>query len=127
MLKTPAPFPNVGAWALLEQGGETLAVRIVYRDGEIAAVAAAGQFAASAAKRVPVSTLLAADALSPDEQAEYAALDARLAGRARPRKADLDRFEALRLRWIRAERLQELLAAVPARHFPAAATKRNAA
>lgn len=127
MLRTPAPYPNVGSWALLEEPGGTKAVRILERDGEEALISIAGEFVASANRRLPVAGLANADALTIDEAVELLAIETRIAGRARPRKADVERESALRHRLIRAEQLQQILAKIPARHFPAAAEARSAA
>lgn len=126
MLRTPAPFPNVGSWALLDDGGTTRAVRILERSGPDALISIGGGFSASANRRLPISSLQNADPLSGEEQAELEKIERRMAGKARPRKADVDRSVALGQRTIHARTLQEILSRLPARHFPAAAAARVA-
>jgi hypothetical protein len=123
LLHTPAPFPQVGSWALLQEEGRDLAVRITAtvpgEPGQVV-VSIAGAFVASAVKRLPLAALRNADALTPDEQAELAAVEARVAGKSRPKKADVARQRELSERDSRAGILRAVLARVPAKHFPAA-------
>ncbi|HEY1605586.1 MAG TPA: hypothetical protein VGF77_08295 [Allosphingosinicella sp.] len=125
MLRTPTSFPNVGSWALLVEAGQTLAVRITGIDPgnpDWVTVSIAGAYTASGTRRLSRTALLNADALSAEERAELDAIDARMAGKARPKKADVDRAKALADRHNRARVLQALLEKQPEKYFPAAAT-----
>lgn len=125
MLKTPAPFPFVGSWALLDESRATMAVRIIERDGPDAVISIGGEFGASGNRRLPIAALRNADALSAEEKAELAALERRLTGKKRRASAIGRRAEELKGREISAKTLAFLLAKVPARHpiGPAAAAK----
>ncbi len=127
MLRQSAPFPNVGSWALWEHGGKTLAVRIQLRRGDDALISIPSMFGiASGNRNVALAELLDPTPLEPQERAELEALERKVAGRARPRKADVARADALRLRDIHARALQQLLEKLPARHVPEAAAARAA-
>lgn len=124
MLRTPAPFPNVGSWALLAENGQTLAVRITAIDPGVpgrVVVSIAGAYTASGTRRLALLSLLNADELTPQERDELAELDARMAGKARPKKADVERAHLLGTRHERAKILRALLEKQPEKHNPAAA------
>lgn len=124
MLRTPAPFPQVGSWALLREEGREVAVRItatVPDEAGMLLVSVAGEHTASAVKRRPLAALRNTDALSADEQAELAAIDARMAGKARPKKADVERAHLLGTRHERSKILRALLEKQPEKYNPAAA------
>lgn len=126
MLKSArAPYPQPNSWGLIEEGGRYRAVRITNlvdgEDGREAVVSVAGEFTASATKRLPLAAVLNADPLTPAEVAELAALDQKLAGKSRVAKADRAREEELGNREQRASALEAMLAKVPEKYFPAAA------
>jgi hypothetical protein len=105
MLKTPTPYPQVGSYGLVDHEGELRLARIIARDGERATIALPTRFGAGGNLTLDLAQVQDGTSLSDQEQAEYAELERRLAGAARPRKADLARFEALRLRSIRSDTL----------------------
>jgi hypothetical protein len=109
MLKSPAAFPFPGSYALQEVAGETTLVRIHEVNDGTALVAYPTRFGASGNAQVPLAQILDATPLTAAECAELDALDSKLAGAARPRKADVAREEALRLRLIRSETMKRLI------------------
>lgn len=128
MIREPALFPYPGSWALWMHNGRALAVRIQLRRGDEAMISIPSYYrVASGDRRVPVSELLDATPLTQADQAELRRLSSAIAGRKRPRKADIDRADALRRRAIDSRLLQEQLAKLSARYAPEAAAARRAA
>jgi hypothetical protein len=109
LIKSPAAFPFPGSYALQEVAGDPQLVRIIEVNHGTALVAYPARFGASGNAQVPLARLLDATPLSEAERAELDALDTKLAGAARPRKADVAREEALRLRMIRSETMKRLI------------------
>lgn len=111
MLRTPAPYPEVGAEALIVEAHRSRPVRILARDRvgrtPMALVAFQdrdGRYGASGNKRVRLADLVDPSPLSDAEEAEYRRLDRELASKARPDARKARRLEALRLRSIHATR-----------------------
>jgi hypothetical protein len=127
MLDTPTPFPFPGSMAVFVGEAITLPVRIMSRerDDREVAVSVQGKFGASANKSVPLAMLKDPTPLSTAEFAELNRLDSSLIGYTGRGNAATRRAEALRDRYTHAKLLDELLAKVPARYFPAAATARR--
>jgi hypothetical protein len=111
LLSTPTPYPHVGAWAVYVQDGTPVAARILSRGADSALISIAGRFAATASKTVPVADLRDPTPLADDERAAKDAAERRIAGKARPRKADVELFDALSDREQYAAELARLLAA----------------
>jgi hypothetical protein len=105
MLRTEAPFPNVGAKALLVENHRGLPVRIL-QNGEgrgksrQVLIALLDRDGSSGNRRVPLADLEDATPLTEREEAEYKRLEVELAGQSRPLKAKADRLERLRLRAV---------------------------
>jgi hypothetical protein len=105
MLRTEAPFPNVGAKALLIETHRAIPVRIL-QNGEgrgksrQVLIALLDRDGSSGNRRVPLADLEDATPLTEAEQHEYIALEIELAGKARPLKAKAARLERLRLRAV---------------------------
>jgi hypothetical protein len=127
MLSTTAPFPYPGSWAIFEGQAITVAVRILSteRDDGQVSVSVAGKFGASGNMAVPLSALKDPTPLSTDEFAELNRLEARLIGYKGRGNESSRRAAVLRDRYVYAKALEELLAKVDARYFPAAATARR--
>lgn len=108
MIKSPAPFPQPGSFAL---HGEQL-VRILGTDPveQVAIVSYPLRIGATGNTRLGLSDLSDATALTPAEQAELSELGAKLAGQSRPKKADVAREKALADRVARARILEKHLA-----------------
>lgn len=113
MLKVHAPFPQVGSYALLEEGGKTFLVRIQHRDPEgqgLALISFPGSYNASGNRKVAIADLIDGTPLTDAERREYAALEGALAGTsASTRSKKYKRYMALRLRDIAADSLAEAL------------------
>jgi hypothetical protein len=78
------------------------------------------RYGASGNRTVPLASLADTSQPTAAELAEMHDLDARISGKARPKGADLARFEALRLRVIRAPLLRQKLAQLAQRNAMAA-------
>lgn len=117
MLKTPAPFPHVGSYALLvdttlpdsQQRAELVRImrRGWYGDGPVGpspcrnvAVAFPLRTSASGNRLVYAEDLIDGTALSKAEERELADLQRDLRQQVRPRRDKIDRAEALRKRLI---------------------------
>jgi hypothetical protein len=115
MLNTEAPFPQPGSFALIlvdpddparaagdrvtsVQATAYVAVRILRHAGAGIVASLLAVPGASGQRTVPANLLRDATPLTPAEAAELAALDARLTGKARRRRADETRADALRER-----------------------------
>lgn len=130
MLKVPAEFPEVGSYALYDQGGTHILARIVGKpprgEGEEQIVLLAFpqiQDVASGNKRVPLADLIDATPLAKADRDRIEALEREMSGLAKngrawsKRRAEAD---ALRLREIRSQTLDTLIARLPQRLRPAA-------
>jgi hypothetical protein len=111
MLNTPAPFPQVGSYALVVHEGKTRLARIIQRDpgGDRIGISLPQRYGAAGVLTVAFEELIDGTPLSDAERAELTALERDLAGRARPKKAAAARHDELRHRDIHAGRLAELL------------------
>ena len=110
MLATEAPFPQTGSWALYDDGGTTLAVRIITRhprDGT-ATIAIDGVRTASGNKRVPLAELRDPTPLTLHEEGEMDKLEREIARAKSPRRSDVARATILRTRMIDAMTLSNL-------------------
>lgn len=110
MLHIAAPFPNVGATALLIEAHQALPVRILQRlDGRgrnvRLQVSIQDREGSSGVRRVKLADLEDATPLTDAEEAELQRLERELAGQSRPLKAKAKRCERLRLRAVHAEQL----------------------
>lgn len=111
MLRTPAPFPEVGSYGLREEGGYTHLIRIVEpeRGGEVL-VAFPLVAGAAGNKRLPIGALIDATALTPAEAAELRRLEKKILRYdqtgIRVRRKDREAADALRLRFIHNETLR---------------------
>lgn len=126
MLNTPAPFPQPNSWALFERDGRTVVARILSpadAGGQVA-ISFPDVLTSSGAHHAPLDRLLDATPLDSGEKAELAELSIYLGGLAHPEKsARYGRFEALRLRDIRARDIVDLFARLEGRRFATAATR----
>jgi hypothetical protein len=121
MLKTPAPFPQVGSYALFEdrrdfaQLPEMSLVRIIGLDGPAsdeatrAVIAFPLRAGASGNRTVTIGDLIDGTPLTDAERAEIRTLESDMAGKARVAKKVLARYEALRHRDIRSRTLLDQL------------------
>lgn len=114
MLNTPAIFPQVGSYALLELAGETRLVRIQHRHvgdrAGCALVSFPGSFNASGSTTVGLDLLIDGTPLTPTEHAEAARLERELSGKpASTRSKAYRRYMALRERDIRSETMARLM------------------
>lgn len=104
MLNVETEFPNVYSKALQIVDHQPVAVKIIQNLGGRGSrrqlqVSEIGRDGSSAVRRVTLGQLISAAPLSEDEQADLIRLERELAGKAKPRKADLARHEALRHRY----------------------------
>lgn len=105
MLKIPAPFPQVGSFALFEDpnlpAGERRAELVrVMRFGAGVTVAFPLRLGASGNRITELSSLIDATPLTREEERELTDLQRSLARQARPNRARIDRAESLRKRLI---------------------------
>lgn len=129
MLNTPAPFPEVGSWALCERLGVLEAVRIVDRADSVGLVGISFPTvpSSSGAFRTLPERLVDATPLTPEEGAEFDALAAYLQGLEQPeRSTKAPRFEALRLRIRHARQLVDRLHRINAHRALATPATREA-
>jgi hypothetical protein len=110
MLKEPAPFPQVGAYALYHCAGQLQLVRIISRDVGLATIAFPLVKGASGNRTLPLVALLNSDDLTDDERIEYKDLDAKCRRSPRPSKRQWDRFDQLKLQDLRSQTRAELVA-----------------
>lgn len=115
MLTAPAPFPQIGAYALFYDDGDrkTHLVRIQRRHGPDAVISFPLRAGASGTRTVPLADLLDGTPLTGSERAEWRRLEAELRGMVRPGKARIDRAAELRLREIRSMKLADLMRDLP--------------
>lgn len=119
MIKSPAAFPFPGSYALHVVAGTPELVRVLewigpqgrvpFEDDATALVAFPLRIGASGNTQVPLATLIDATPLDADERQELSALEAKLAGSKRPRKADLARELQLRSRDVQSTVLEKLI------------------
>ena len=113
MLNVPAPFPQVGSFALYVdpdlpiEAQRAELVRIMRRDGQPqfpgAAVAFPLRTGATGNRLVSERQLIDPTPLTTAEERELTDLQNQLRGRARPNKAKVERAEALRTRQLMAD------------------------
>lgn len=127
MLNAPAPFPEVGSWALHDREGETVAARIVSLslDRRRAGISYPDRPTASGATEVDVAALLDVTPLTADEAAEAEALSVHLSKLVDPKRSTkkVDRYEALWLRTYRLGLLVEQLGRVNRTRLATRATR----
>jgi hypothetical protein len=113
MLNAPAPFPQVGSYAVYVENGSTVLVRIQHRMDRFgephATISLPRTWRASGNKLVPLADLIDGTPLTAAESAERLALYARNGAAKRPRPADVERYDALRSRALAADTLADLL------------------
>lgn len=108
MLKVPAPYPQVGSYALFVddllatelQRAELVRLQSTPLGKEGALVSWPLRVGSSGSRRVPLADLIDATPLTKAEEREMHDLDRELRGRKRPDKAKAPRCEALRRRHI---------------------------
>lgn len=106
MLNTPAPFPQVGSYALIEEEGSNQLVRILAKDqAGSATVSFPLRPGASGTKTVPTAKLLDGTPLTDGERREMNELE-RGGGR---RRSAIQRLKAFRSRDIHSAILGRLL------------------
>jgi len=115
MLKTSAPYPHVGSYALLEDEGRTHLVRIIGKDpGGDVTLSFPGRYKiASGNKTVPFADLIDGTPLTAAEEAEFRQLESTIPAvpsRSAKVKAQQQRYADLRERSIHASTLARLLA-----------------
>ena len=116
MLNVPAPFPQVGSFALLVDSTQPIEaqraelVRILRIDGigqrhagASAAIAFPLRTGAGGNRTVNLAELIDPTTLTTAEERELTGLQDQLRGRARPNKAKVERAEALRTRQLMAD------------------------
>ncbi|QAY77899.1 hypothetical protein [Sphingosinicella sp. BN140058] len=114
MLRTPAPFPQVGSYALTIHQDEITLARIQGRNGEDATISLPLFSGASGNRTVPLGELIDATPLSDDEASEWSALNQFDFGTSPPRagtakRVHWDRYRALTERDIQSPVLERLL------------------
>jgi hypothetical protein len=119
MIRTPAPFPQPGSYALMADLGETHIVRILGRNPEarLAIISFPARRGASGNRTVPLAELVDGTPLTAEERATMRRLfdEANaLADGGRAQKDRLEKARALRQREINAEQLEQLKAILPA-------------
>jgi hypothetical protein len=118
MIRTPAPFPQPGSYALLVDLGQTHIVRILSRvpDAAEAVISFPARWGASGNKTVPLADLIDGTPLTADERREMRHLfeeaDALAAG-GRAHRQRLAEANALRQRDIHSETLERLKGTLP--------------
>jgi hypothetical protein len=126
MLTPDTPFPQQSSWALLEDAGETLAVRIVsIEPGQSpdrrVLVSVPSRLGASGNLTVEFRQLIDATPLSDAERGEYRRLERTIpaapARRGSRVRLQQERYAALRLRAIHSQTLRSLRAILPTRRF----------
>jgi hypothetical protein len=126
LLNIPAPFPQVGAWALFNRGGESVAARIVglTADGSVATLSFPDRPTSSGFATAAARDLIDPSPLDTAECEEMAALAAHLSGLAAPRRGKkAARYEALWLRDRRARRIVEQLRRINGTSLATGATR----
>lgn len=110
MLNSATPFPQVGSYALLEEGRETHLVRIQRRTAgtDECVISIVGREGATGNRTVLVEDLTDGTALTADEQREMDSLASKFGCKA------ITRYEELRTRFINARALDRRLAAIGA-------------
>ena len=120
MLKIPAPFPQVGSFALLIDMNQPAPqraelVRILertYPQGSGATVSFPLRTGASGYNTVPLAGLIDGTPLTSEESAELDALRSHLSQQTRPNRKKIERAEALRRRQIYSDAMRYELAAL---------------
>lgn len=103
MLSSPAPFPYVGSYCLIEHEGETQLARIVFRREGEAVVSLPLRPDAGGNLAVDPARLVDGTPLTTEEAREYHDLDRALrgaSGRTKKQKAMIARRDALKSRMI---------------------------
>lgn len=114
MLRTPAPFPEVGSYALVDHRGTRTLARIQARSGDAVLVSLPLVAGAGGTRTIPADQLIDGTPLSDEEAAEKSALDKVVFGGTAPRhgtkkRRQWDRYRELVQRDIYAPLLADAI------------------
>lgn len=115
MLKSPATFPFPGSYALHVVAGQPELVRLLewlgnpLDAGTNVLIAYPLRTGASGNTQLPLAELIDATPLNSDERIALTALEKRVAGKSRPRRADIARELYLRTRAVNSDAMLKLI------------------
>lgn len=114
MLKTPAPFPQVGSFALAHHDRRLQLCRILAKvpDSDDVLIGFPATFGASGNTRAAIGSLVDGTPLSDGDRREWSMVESRITEARRrkkaPRQADIDRANELRSRDTASDKLADL-------------------